>query len=57
MGVSGAWIFKRGAAITDGFLASARSRFFMEPFQFERVDAFALNVGRMNLEKKEPGNV
>ena len=31
MGVSGAWIFKRGAAITDEFLASARSRFLMEP--------------------------
>ena len=39
------------------FLASARSRFFMEPFQFERVDAFGLNVGGMKLEKKEPGNV
>ena len=39
------------------FLASARSRFFIEPFQFERVDAFGLNVGGMKLEKKEPGNV
>ena len=34
------------------FLASARSRFFIEPFQFERVDAFALNVGRMKLRRK-----
>ena len=32
------------------FLASARSRFFIEPFQFERVDAFGLNVGGMNVQ-------
>ena len=24
----------------------------MEPFQFERVDAFVLNVGRMKLRRK-----
>ena len=39
--------------MTSGrFLASARSRFFIEPFQFERVDAFALNAGRMKLRRR-----
>ena len=34
------------------FLASARSRFLIEPFQFERVDAFGLNVGGMKLRRR-----
>ena len=34
------------------FLASVRSGFLMEPFQFERVGAFGLNVERMKLRRK-----
>ena len=35
------------------FLASARLRFLMESFQFERVGAFGLNVGRMKLRRRD----